>query len=146
MNGARLLRKLLPGVWFGLLAAVAFIAMPAAFAVLDRTSAGMLARQVFAVEAPVSLAFGTLLLIVERRFALERHRAAGASQFSVELGLALGALFCTVAGYYGLQPLMEAARAGGASAPGFGRLHALSTAFFGAKGLLVLALAWRTAR
>jgi hypothetical protein len=146
MNGGELLRKLLPGVWLGLLATVAFVMMPAAFATLDRASAGTLARQVFAIEAPVSLAFGALLLIVERRHALDRHRAEGASQFSVELMLALGALFCTVAGYYGLQPMMEAARAGGASTPDFGRLHAASTAFFGAKGLLVLALAWRVAR
>ena len=146
MKGGDLLRRLLPGVWLGLLAAIAFVAMPAAFAVLDRASAGALARQVFAIEAPLSLAFGALLLIVERRFALDRHQAAGSSQFSVEMMLTLAALFCTVAGYYGLQPMMETARAGGSAALGFGQLHALSTVFFGAKGLAVLALAWRAAR
>ena len=146
MKGGNLLRRLLPGVWLGLLAAIAFVAMPAAFAVLDRASAGALARQVFAVEAPLSLAFGALLLIVERRFALDRHHASGSSQFSVEMMLTLAALFCTVAGYYGLQPMMETVRSGGSAALGFGQLHALSTVFFGAKGLAVLALAWRAAR
>jgi hypothetical protein len=146
MKGGELLRKLLPGVWLGLLGAIAFVTMPAAFAVLDRISAGALARQVFAVEAPVSLAFGALLLIVERRFALERHHATGSSQFSADMMLSLGALSCTVVGYYGLLPMMETARAGGTAALGFGQLHALGTAFFGAKGLLVLALAWRAAR
>ena len=146
MKGGNLLRRLLPGVWLGLLAAIAFVAMPAAFAVLDRASAGALARQVFAVEAPLSLGFGALLLVIERRAGLERHLATGVSQFTVAMMLLLGALFCTVAGYYGLQPMMETARAGGSAALGFGQLHALSTVFFGAKGLAVLALAWRAAR
>ena len=140
------LRRLLPGVWFGLLAAIAFITMPAAFHALDRVSAGALARQVFAWEAPVSLAFGALLLVIERRAALERHLAAGTSQFSVEMMLALGALFCTIAGYYGLLPAMEALRAGGTASLGFGQLHMLGTAFFGAKGLIVLALDWKALR
>ena len=41
--------------------------------------------------------------------------------------LALGALFCTVAGYFALQPMMADARAG-RGALGFGALHAISTA------------------
>ena len=58
--------------------------------------------------------------------------------------LALGALFCTVAGYYAIQPMMAAARAG-QGAWSFGALHGASSVFFGLKGLLVLALAWRLA-
>jgi hypothetical protein len=59
--------------------------------------------------------------------------------------LALVALFCTVAGYYGLLPMMERARAG-ASSLSFLQWHAISLAFFGVKALAVLALAWRAAR
>ena len=58
--------------------------------------------------------------------------------------LALGTVFCTVAGYFALQPMMAAARAGQGPLS-FGQLHAVSAAFYGAKVLLVLALAWRAA-
>ncbi|HEX7640297.1 MAG TPA: DUF4149 domain-containing protein [Burkholderiaceae bacterium] len=140
------LRRLLPGIWFGLLAAIAFIATPAAFGLPDRAMAGEVVRRIFAWEAPTSLALGGLILLCERAVALRRHEAAGTSQFSAGMMLALGGLLCTVAGYYGLQPAMEAARQGEATALNFGQLHALSTVFFGAKGLLALALAWRALR
>ena len=68
------------------------------------------------------------------------------SQFSTEMLLAAGTLFCTVAGYYGLLPAMEQARSGAVTSLTFLQLHALSLAFFGVKGLLVLALAWKAAR
>ena len=140
------IRRLLPGIWFGLLTAIAFVATPAAFAALDVSQAGLVVRKIFEWEAGLSLAFGLLVLVIERRAGLARHRESGSSQFSVEMMLALGALFCTVAGYYGVQPAMQAARAGASSVLTFGQLHALSTAFFGAKGLLVLALAWKATR
>jgi hypothetical protein len=54
-------------------------------------------------------------------------------------------LFCTVAGYFALQPMMAAARAG--QGPwSFAALHVASTAFFSLKALLVLVLAWRVSR
>ena len=137
------IRRLLPGIWFGLLAAIAFIATPAAFKALDVGQAGLVVRAIFEWEAGASLAFGMLILVAERRIGLTRHQSTGASQFSGEMTLALGTLFCTVAGYYGLQPMMEIARTGGQTSLSFGQLHALSMAFFGAKGLLVLALAWK---
>jgi hypothetical protein len=140
------LRRLLPGLWCGVLLAIALIATPAASGALDRATFGAVARAVFAREAPASLVFGVLILMLERRAALDRHQAAGTSQFSVEMVLALGALFCTVAGYYGLEPLMERARSGAATALTFMQWHAVSLAFFGAKGLLALALAWRATR
>jgi hypothetical protein len=62
--------------------------------------------------------------------------------FSANLMLILGTLFCTVAGYFAVQPMMEAARAGQGSVS-FGALHAVSSSFFVLKGLLVLTLAWR---
>jgi len=140
------LRRLLPGVWFGLLLAIALIATPAANGALDKASFGAVARAIFAREAPASLVFGVLILVIERRDALGRHTATGVSQFSLEMALAVGALFCTVAGYYGLEPMMEQARAGAAVPLTFLQLHAISLAFFGVKGLLVLALAWRATR
>jgi hypothetical protein len=137
------LRRLLPGVWFGVLLAIALIATPAASNALDKASFGAVARAIFAREAPTSLVFGVLILVIERRDALVRHLATGVTQFSTEMLLAAGALFCTVAGYYGLLPVLEQARAGAATSLTFMQLHALSLAFFGLKGLLVLALAWK---
>jgi hypothetical protein len=141
------LRRVLPGVWLGLLAAIALIATPAASNALDKASFGAVARAIFAREAPTSLVLGVLILVIERRDALARHLATGVTQFSTEMLLAAGALFCTVAGYYGLLPALEQARLGGGPASAsFMHLHALSLAFFGFKGLLVLALAWKATR
>jgi len=146
MKFSESLRRLLPGIWFGVLLAIALIATPAASGALDKASFGAVARAIFAREAPASLVFGVLILVIERRDALARHMATGASQFSVEMMLAAGALLCTVAGYYGLQPMMELARSGAATSLTFMQLHAISLAFFGVKGLLVLALAWKATR
>ncbi len=146
MKFSESLRRLLPGLWFGVLLAIALIATPAASGSLDKASFGAVARAIFAREAPTSLVFGVLILVIERRDALARHMATGVSQFSVEMTLAIGALFCTVAGYYGLEPMMEQARSGAAAPLTFMQLHAISLAFFGVKGLLVLALAWRATR
>ena len=145
-NPTERLRRLLPGLWCGVLLAIALVATPAASGALDRASFGAVARAIFAREAPTSLVFGVLILMLERRAALVRHEASGVSQFSSEMMLALGALFCTVAGYYGLQPMMELARSGTATTLTFMQLHAISLAFFGVKSLLALALAWKATR
>jgi hypothetical protein len=141
------LRRLLPGIWFGLLLAIALIATPAASGALDKASFGAVARAIFAREAPTSFILGVVILVIERRDALVRHLATGVSQFSTEMTLAIIALFCTVAGYYGLEPMMEQARlGGGATTLTFLQLHAISLAFFGVKALVVLALAWKATR
>ncbi len=137
-------RRLLPGLWAGWLICVAALATPAAFAMLVPSEAGRLAGRMLAQEAYTSLALGVVVLGLER-IAARRAAAQGAgSQFSTGMVLALGALFCTVAGYFGLLPMMQAARAG-QGALSFGQLHAVSAAFYAVKLLLVLALAWRAA-
>lgn len=134
-------RSLIAGLWAGLLLAVALIATPAPFATLPTADAGRVVARVLATEAAVSLAVAIVLILLERRLARD-----GRPAMSAELLLVLGALLCTVLGYYGLQPMMAAARAG-QGAWSFGALHAASTVLFGAKALLVLVLAWRaTAR
>jgi len=62
--------------------------------------------------------------------------------FGLNLVLLLGTLFCTIAGYFAVQPMVAAARAGQGTLS-FGTLHAVSASLFALKGLLVLALAWR---
>jgi hypothetical protein len=137
------LQALLAALWGGLLLCVAFVSAPSAFAVLGRHDAGLFVGRMFAIEAQVSLAVALILMLLERRIA--RDAAEGADVVSLKLLLPAVALFCTIAGYYGLQPLMADAKAGVGLAS-FGALHGASLAFFGAKGLVVLALAWISLR
>jgi hypothetical protein len=130
------------GVWAGVLACIGAIAAPAAFATLARADAGRLVARVFMVEAYLSLALAVLLFLIERRHTRDAAEAGVGSLFSANLVLLLGTLFCTVAGYFAIEPMMAAARTG--EGPwSYGALHAVSASLFVAKGLLVLALAWR---
>lgn len=136
------LASVLASLWLGLVATLALVAAPTLFAMLDRPLAGRLAGQMFRIEAHAALAFALILFGIER---LRRRRSGQVAAPSAELLLIAGALFCTVLGYFGLQPMMEAAKAGEPARLGFGALHALSTLFFAVKGLLLLALVWRQA-
>ena len=138
------LRQLLPGLWAGLLLCVGLLAAPAAFALLAPADAGRLVGRLFAQEAYASLVLGAALLILERVAARRGATQGQGTQFSTGMVLALGTLFCTVAGYFGLLPMMEQARLGQGPLS-FGQLHAVTAAFFAIKTGLVLALAWRAA-
>ena len=145
MRGDRL-RALLPALWAGVLLCIGLIAAPAPFATLFPQDAGRVVGRIFAQEAYLSLAFAVVLFLFERRRARTQAAAGTGSVFSTEIVLILGTLFCTVAGYFAIQPMMAAARAG-APGPSFMVLHGVSSAFFGLKAILVMALAWRaTAR
>lgn len=136
------LQRLLPGLWAGVLLCVALIATPAPFATLLPADAGRVVGRIFVQEAWLSLIVGLLLLIVERRRARDVAEAGRGSVVSTEMLLLFGTLFCTIAGHFGLQPLLPGARVGQGPLS-FGQLHAVSVAFFGVKTLLVLVLAWR---
>ncbi len=136
------LRRGLPGPWAGLLLCIAGIAAPAAFAVLDRPSAGRVVGWSFQREAWTSLVLAVALLLLERPRARAAAAAGRGSVLSVDMLLLLAVVFCTVAGYFALLPQMDAARAG-QSPLSFGQLHAISLAFFGAKLTCIVALAWR---
>lgn len=137
-------RRLLPALWAAALLTVAAIATPAPFATLAAADAARVVGRVLAQEAWLSLAIGMLVVVIERRQARRAAQAGVGSQFSTNMLLALGAVACTVAGYFAVQPLMPAARAGQAWI-GFGALHAASVGFFALKVLLVSILAWRCA-
>ena len=49
-------RRMLPGLWAGLLLCVALVAAPAAFAVLPGAEAGRVVARIFVQEAWISLA------------------------------------------------------------------------------------------
>lgn len=142
--------QLLAGLWAGALLTIGGLAAPAAFAVLPPADAGRVVARLFAYEAYFSLAAGLVLVLIEQqrpRFAADAPTAAAArpatrSVMTANLLLVLGTLFCTVAGYFGVQPMMAAARSGQGTLS-FAALHALSGGLFALKGSLVLALAWR---
>jgi hypothetical protein len=137
-------RRLLPALWAGLLLCIALIATPAPFAALAPADAGRVVGRIFVQEAWTSLVLAFLLLLIERRRAGDAAEAGKGSVLSTEMLLLLGTVFCTVAGHFGVQPLIPAARTGAAPLT-FGQLHAISVAFFGIKTVLVLMLAWRAA-
>ncbi|WP_341893376.1 DUF4149 domain-containing protein [Variovorax sp. YR752] len=134
------------GLWAGVLLAIALIGAPAGFAVLaERADAGRVAGHMFVREAYLSLGLAVVLFILERGRARRAADEGQGSALSTELLLLAGVLFCTVAGYFALQPMMAAARAGQGTLS-FGALHAISTVFYGLKTSLVLVLAWRLSR
>jgi len=134
----------LAGAWAGVLVCIGAIAAPIAFETLARVDAGRFVNRVFMTEAYVSLAIAMLLFAIERRRTRDAAEAGVGSHVSADLLLLLGTVFCTVGGYFAIQPMLEAARAG-QGRWSFGALHAASSALFVLKGLLVVALAWRFA-
>jgi len=136
------LRRLLPGLWAGVLLCIAAIAAPAAFALLERPVAGQVVGWFFQREAWLSIGVAVALLAIERSRARTAAAAGQGSVLSTEILLLMGTVFCTVAGYFALQPLMAGARTGQGPLS-FGQLHFISVGFFLAKLLCILALAWR---
>ncbi len=137
------LQALLAALWGGLLLCVALVAAPSAFAVLERAQAGLVVAHLFAIEAQLSLVAALVLMLIERR--LTRDAEAARPVMSLALLLPALAMFCTVAGYYALQPLMAEARLG-AGVASFATLHGASLGLFAIKGIAVLVLAWRLSR
>lgn len=132
----------LAAVWAGVILGVAAIGTPAGFALVPTDVAGRLAGFMLRREAYLSIAMSVVLFIIVRAQARDAARRREGSVMSTEVLLVMGALFCTVFGHFGLRSAMDAARAGEGMLS-FGALHGVSVAFFGLKGLLVLALAWR---
>ena len=121
---------------------VALLATPAPFATLATADAGRVVGRMLAQEAYTSLALGIVLLVLARLQARRAVAAGTGSQFNLAMALAIGTLFCTIAGYFAVQPLMEAARAGQGPLS-FGQLHGVSAGFFLVKMALLAVLAWR---
>jgi len=141
MNPRRL-AAWLSGLWGGLLLGVGLVGAPAGFATTTVEIAGRAAGRMFAVEAYLSLGLAVALcLLLRKRERFSGEEGAG-SAMSADLMITLGVLFCTVAGYFALQPMMAAARAGQGSVS-FAALHGASVGFYALKALLVLVLAWR---
>ncbi len=138
------LRRVVPGLWCGVLLCLALVATPAIFAQLPRADAGRVVAGIFPVEAWLSLVLAVALLLLERRRAARAALAGAGSVLSTEMLLLLGVVFCTVAGYFAIQPMLPEAR-NGAGRFSFGQLHAASSTLFGVKIVLLALLSWRAA-
>ncbi|HLL10577.1 MAG TPA: DUF4149 domain-containing protein, partial [Rubrivivax sp.] len=134
-------RLLLPGLWAGWLLCVALLATPAPFAALSSGDAGRVVGRMLAQDAYTGLVLGVVLLVLERAATRRGAEAGRGNQFSAGMMLALGAIFCTVVGYFVVQPMMATARSGQGALLGFAQLHAISGLFFLLKIGCVLALA-----
>lgn len=132
----------LAGLWAGVLLCIAFVATPAPFATLSTADAGRVVGRIFAQEAYLSLVLALGLFAIVRRRARVAAEAGTGSVLDTNVMLVLGTVFCTVAGYFAVQPMLAAARAG-QGALSFGTLHAVSLGLFALKTLLVMWLAWR---
>jgi hypothetical protein len=134
-------RRVLPGLWAGLLLCIALVAAPATFAVLPGAQAGRVVSGIFVQEAWISLALAATLLMLERS-AVTAHPAASGRSAVRNDHLLWGTVLCTLLGYFAVHTLMPAARAG-QGVFSFGQLHLISTVFYGLKATMVLVLAWR---
>jgi uncharacterized protein DUF4149 len=135
----------LSGLWAGLLWGVGLIGAPAGFATTTPDTAGRVAARMFMQEAYLSLVLAAVLFLMLRKAARIAAEAGDGSVFDTNMLLVLGTLFCTVAGYFAVQPMMAAARAGQGSLS-FAALHGISAGLYLIKAVLVSVLAWRLAR
>jgi hypothetical protein len=134
----------LAGVWFGLIASAGGLAAPGLFSVLERELAGKAAGRIFTLEAKVSLAFATLIFVIERRRVRDlAESGVTTTVLTGNLLLVLAALFLAIFGEFALHPMIEAAKAGQATALSFGALHGISAGLFWLRAVLVGTLAWR---
>jgi MFS family permease len=130
-------------VWVGGMLAIGFIAAPVLFAQLaDRSVAGNLAGAMFTVTAWVGLACGTYLILFVM-FAKGWRSLQSGVFWIVLLMLAL-----TVAGHFGVQPILAQLKADAlprqivesALRERFNTWHGVSTALYVAQSLLGIAL------
>lgn len=139
-------RLLIATLWAGSLWTVGYLVAPTLFAMLsDRVLAGTIAGSLFRIEAWLTVACATVLLVLIR---MEPKNESVAARRGLTW-LVIGMLACTLLGYFGLQPFMAALREAAAGAGGvmdsesraqFGILHGVSSAFYLVQSLLAIGL------
>lgn len=134
-------------IWVGSVLALGYVAAPVLFSMLDRTSAGSVAAQLFRIEGFLGVICALLLVLANR---LVR---TGFAEYKRTRWVIAGMLLCVLIGYFALQPFMNALRVaaqeGGMElaqspyASRFGMLHGVSSAFYLVESVLGLVLFWR---
>ena len=141
-SALRRIGGLVAAVWLGATVALGPLAAATMFSVLAHAEAGRAATRLFAIDAYLGVVLGAAMVLLALRLARD-PAGAGGSRFSTDTMLALGAVFCIVAGYFALQPMLATARTDASAVPSFATLHVVATAFFAVKIALIVALAWR---
>ncbi|SAK41718.1 DUF4149 domain-containing protein [Caballeronia ptereochthonis] len=140
--------RLVSMVWVGSLLTLGLIAAPVLFSMLDRTSAGSVAAQLFRIEAIIGVVSALILILIGNRFV-----KSGVADYKRVRWIVAVMLLCVLIGYFGLQPFMNSLRmaaqeagmdlANSPYAKQFGMLHGVSSAIYLIECLFGLALVWR---
>lgn len=132
------LRVIAATFWIGGLWIVGLVVAPVLFQSLDRNLAGMVAGNIFAVQAWVGLVCGVILLVD----AIWRDGVNGVR--SAPFWLVLGMLICTVVNHFAVTPIIVDLKQGmnhaaqGMFGGGFATWHAISSLIFLLQSLLGL--------
>lgn len=136
-------------LWIGGLWAIGYVAAPVLFSSLDdKQLAGMLAGNLFEWMAWIGMAAGSFLLV---------HRIAtdgGAALKSLFFWVVTLMLLLTLAGHFGVQPIMQALKdqampqavMESVFADRFARWHGISSVLYLIQSALGLLLIWRLVR
>ncbi|WP_250513569.1 DUF4149 domain-containing protein [Caballeronia sp. INDeC2] len=135
-------------VWVGSLLTLGLVAAPVLFSMLDRTSAGSVAAQLFRIEAIIGVVSALVLILIGNRFV-----KSGIVDYKRVRWIVAVMLLCVLVGYFALQPFMNSLRmaaqeagtdlANSPYAKEFGVLHGISSAIYLIECLFGIALVWR---
>ncbi|KMZ11792.1 putative transmembrane protein [Candidatus Burkholderia humilis] len=135
-------------VWVGSLLSLGLIAAPVLFSMLDRTSAGSVAAQLFGIEAIIGVISALVLILISNRFV-----KSGIVDYKRVRWIVAVMLLCVLVGYFALQPFMNSLRmaaqeagtelANSPYAKEFGILHGISSAIYLVECVFGIALIWR---
>ncbi|WP_250526047.1 DUF4149 domain-containing protein [Caballeronia sp. GAWG2-1] len=135
-------------IWVGSLLTLGLVAAPVLVSVLDRTSAGSVAAQLFRIEAYIGVVSALILILIGNRFV-----KSGIVDYKRVRWLVAVMLVCVLVGYFALQPFMNSLRisaqeagmelANSPYAKEFGVLHGISSAIYLIECLCGIALVWR---
>ena len=134
--------------WVGSQLTLGYMAAPVLFHMLERSSAGAVAAQLFKVEGYLGVACAVVMLLIANR-----HVRGGFVEYKRVRSIVAAMLACVLIGYFALQPWMNALRLA-AQAEGtdvghsiyatrFGILHGVSSLFYLIESLLGVALVWK---
>jgi len=135
-------------IWVGSMLTLGYVAAPVLFSMLERSSAGSVAAQLFRIEGMLGVVCALVLLVMANRLV-----RTGSAEYKRTRWVIAAMLVCVLLGYFALQPFMSALRVaaqeGGMAlaqspyASRFGLLHGVSSAFYLIESVLGLVLFWR---
>ncbi|MEI8077155.1 MAG: DUF4149 domain-containing protein [Betaproteobacteria bacterium] len=148
-QGLQRIFTIVAGLWVGGFVTVAYLVTPILFSTLgDRQVAGIVAGNIFRVEAYFSIAL-SLVLMVTANFLVSK----GENAYRLIRWLLLAMLACAISAGLVLIPWMSSLRdqanadsisvMASSSAALFSRLHGVSSSLFVIQSVLGIALLWR---